>query len=62
MLRAMTKPALMTFRNIYIINCYFNAKFTNFQCSHIDFTLIWLTHCSMQQGYGTHYELLHGLL
>jgi len=30
MLRAMTKPALMTFNNIEAINFYFNAKLTDF--------------------------------
>ena len=30
MLRAMTKPALMTFSNIKAINFYFNAKLTDF--------------------------------
>ena len=30
MLRAMTKPALMTFSNIKAINFYFNAKLNDF--------------------------------
>ena len=30
MLRAMTKPAFMTFSNIEAINFYFNAKLTDF--------------------------------
>ena len=43
MLRAMTKPALMTFSNIESINFYFNAKLTDFAMFSYRFN-IWHTH------------------
>ena len=56
MLRAMTKPALMTFSNIKpalmtfsnikAINFYFNAKLTDFAMFSYRFN-IWLTYCPM---------------
>jgi len=42
MLRAMTKPALMTFSNFEAINFYFNAKLTDFAMFSYQFN-IWLT-------------------
>ena len=42
MLRAMTKPALMTFSNVKAINFYLNAKLTDFAMFSYRFN-IWLT-------------------
>ena len=53
MLRAMTKPALMTFRNIEAINFYLNAKSTDFAMFSYQFN-IWLTYCPMYRDYETH--------
>ena len=39
MLRAMTKPALMTFSYIEAINFYFNAKLTDFAIFYINLLL-----------------------
>ena len=62
MLRAMTKPALMTFSYIEAINFYFNAKLTDFAMFSYRFN-IWLTYCPMFIDYETHgYLLLHILL
>jgi len=62
MLRAMTKPALMTFSYIKAINFYFNAKLTDFSMVSYRFN-IWLTYCPMYRDYETHgYLLLHILL
>ena len=62
MLRAMTKPALMTFSNIKAINLYFHAKLTDFAMFSYQFN-IWLTYCLMYRDYETHgYLLLHILL
>jgi len=59
MLRAMTKPALMTFSNIGAVNFYFNAKLTDFAMFSYQFN-IWLTYCPMYRDYETHgYLLLH---
>jgi len=59
MLRAMTKPALMTFSNIEAINLYFNAKLTDFEMFSYQFK-VWLTYWSMYRDYETHgYLLLH---
>ena len=62
MLRAMTKPALMTFSNIKANNFYFNAKCTDFAMFLYRFN-IWLTYCPMYWDDKTHgYLLLHILL
>ena len=49
-MRAMTKPALMTFSNIKAKNFYFNAKLTNFAMFSYRFN-IWLTYCPMYRDY-----------
>jgi len=62
LLRAMTKPALMTFSNIKAINFNFNAKLTDFAMFSYQFN-IWLTYFPMYRDYETHgYLLLHILL
>jgi len=62
MLRAMTKPALMTFCNIKANNFYVNAKLTDFAMFSYRFN-IWLTYCPMYRDYETHgYLRLHILL
>jgi len=59
MLRAMTKPALITFSNIEAINFYFNTKLTDVAMFSYRFN-IWLTSCPMYMDYRTHgYLLLH---
>jgi len=59
MLRAMAKPALMTFSNFEAINLYFNAKLTDFAMFSYLFN-IWLTYCPMYTDYKTRvYLLLH---
>jgi len=59
MLRAMTKPALMTFSNFEAINFYFNAKFTYFAMFSYQL-YIWLTYCPMYTYNETYvYLLLH---
>ena len=59
LLRAMTKPALITFSNIEAINFYFNAKLTDFAMFSNRFN-IWLTYCPMYMDFKTHgYLLLH---
>ena len=49
LLRAMTKPALMTFSNIEAMNFYFNAKLTDFAMFSYRFN-VWLTYCPMYGG------------
>jgi len=52
-LRAMTKPALITFSNTEAINFYFNAKLTDFAMFSYQLN-IWLTYCPMYRDYETH--------
>jgi len=57
MLRAITKPSLMTFSNIEAINFYFNANLTDFAMFSYQFN-IWLTYCPMYRDYKTHGYLI----
>ena len=61
MLRAMTKPALMTFSNNEAINLYINAKLTDYAMFSYQLH-IWLTYCPMYRDYETHIYLLARIL
>jgi len=59
MLRAMTKPALMTFSHFEAIKFYFNAKLTDFAMFSYQFNIS-VTYCPVYTDYETHvYLLLH---